>query len=84
VFSGVVFMSDTMVKSMGFGLAVAVVFDAFVVRMCLIPALLYLLMTRPGGRPSGSTASCPMSTSRETTCTVHTRRTPTPTPMTGN
>ncbi|MFE0489963.1 MMPL family transporter [Streptomyces griseoaurantiacus] len=46
MFSGVVLMSDTMVQSMGFGLAVAVVFDAFVVRMCLIPALLYLLGDR--------------------------------------
>ncbi|MEW1721468.1 MMPL family transporter [Streptomyces sp. NPDC093109] len=43
VFSGFIFMEDTMIKSMGFGLAVAVVFDAFVVRMCLIPALLYLM-----------------------------------------
>ncbi|WP_328918239.1 MMPL family transporter [Streptomyces jietaisiensis] len=43
MFSGVVLMSDTMVQSMGFGLAVAVAFDVFVVRMCLIPALLYLL-----------------------------------------
>ncbi|MGW0949879.1 MMPL family transporter [Streptomyces sp. NPDC002623] len=43
VFSGFIFMADTMVKSMGFGLAVAVIFDAFVVRMCLIPALLYLM-----------------------------------------
>ncbi|AXG79105.1 MMPL family transporter [Streptomyces paludis] len=43
VFSGFVFMADTMIKSMGFGLAVAVIFDAFAVRMCLIPALLYLM-----------------------------------------
>ncbi|CAB4733013.1 unannotated protein [freshwater metagenome] len=32
-----------MIKSFGFALAVAVVFDAFIVRMVLIPAVLYLL-----------------------------------------
>jgi RND superfamily putative drug exporter len=31
------------IKSMGFGLALGVLFDAFVVRMLLIPALMHLL-----------------------------------------
>lgn len=43
VFSGFIFMNDPMIKSMGFGLATAVVLDAFIVRMCLIPALMYLM-----------------------------------------
>jgi RND superfamily putative drug exporter len=46
VFSGFIFMHDPMVKSMGFGLAAAVVLDAFLVRMCLIPALMYLMGDR--------------------------------------
>lgn len=43
VFAGFILVPDDIVKSMGFALAFAVLFDAFVVRMCLIPALLYLL-----------------------------------------
>ncbi len=43
VFSGFILEHDVVVKSMGFALAVAVVFDAFIVRMILIPALMQLL-----------------------------------------
>ncbi|GAA4124028.1 MMPL family transporter [Nocardioides fonticola] len=43
VFSAFMLQDDAIVKSMGFALAIAVVFDAFVVRMVLIPALLYLM-----------------------------------------
>jgi RND superfamily putative drug exporter len=43
VFAGFILMPDPIIKSMGFALAVAVLFDAFVVRMCLIPALMYLM-----------------------------------------
>ena len=43
VFAAFMLQSDPIVKSMGFALAVAVVFDAFVVRMVLIPALLLLM-----------------------------------------
>jgi len=43
VFAGFIMMDDVIVKSMGFALAVAVIFDAFVVRMLLIPALMYLM-----------------------------------------
>ncbi|MFI1814018.1 MMPL family transporter [Streptomyces sp. NPDC020422] len=43
VFSGFIGMDDQMVKMIGFGLAVAVLFDAFVVRMAIVPAVLALL-----------------------------------------
>lgn len=43
VFSGFILMDDVVVKSMGFALALAVLFDAFIVRLVLIPALMYLL-----------------------------------------
>ncbi|MZG17871.1 MMPL family transporter, partial [Streptomyces sp. SID5914] len=43
VFSGFIGSSESMVKMIGFGLAVAVLFDAFVVRMTIVPAVLALL-----------------------------------------
>jgi RND superfamily putative drug exporter len=43
VFSGFILMDDVIIKSLGFALAVAVLIDAFVVRMALIPALMYLM-----------------------------------------
>ncbi|MEV5920575.1 MMPL family transporter [Streptomyces pseudogriseolus] len=43
VFSGFIGSSDSMVKMIGFGLATAVLFDAFVVRMAIVPAVLALL-----------------------------------------
>jgi RND superfamily putative drug exporter len=43
VFAGFVGESDSMIKMMGFGLASAVLFDAFVVRMAIVPAVLALL-----------------------------------------
>jgi RND superfamily putative drug exporter len=43
VFSGFIGAHESMIKTMGFGLAVAVLFDAFVVRMALVPAVLALL-----------------------------------------
>ncbi|MGI5440343.1 MMPL family transporter [Streptomyces shenzhenensis] len=43
VFSGFVGADESMIKTIGFGLAVAVLFDAFVVRMALVPAVLALL-----------------------------------------
>jgi RND superfamily putative drug exporter len=46
VFAAFMLQDDAIVKSMGFALAVAVVFDAFVVRMVLIPALMYLMGER--------------------------------------
>ncbi|MFC7220184.1 MMPL family transporter [Streptomyces polyrhachis] len=43
VFAGFIGAGDDMVKMMGFGLAVAVLLDAFVVRMAIVPAVLALL-----------------------------------------
>ncbi|WP_432145061.1 MMPL family transporter [Streptomyces sp. bgisy084] len=43
VFAGFIGSTDSMVKMIGFGLAIAVFFDAFVVRMALVPAVLALL-----------------------------------------
>ncbi|ATL31066.1 MMPL family transporter [Streptomyces formicae] len=43
VFAGFMGSSEQMVKTIGFGLAIAVLFDAFVVRMTLVPAVLVLL-----------------------------------------
>ncbi|GGW00191.1 MMPL family transporter [Streptomyces narbonensis] len=43
VFAGFIGMDDQMIKMIGFGLAVAVLFDAFVVRMAIVPAVLALL-----------------------------------------
>ncbi|MFF2097716.1 MMPL family transporter [Streptomyces sp. NPDC058202] len=43
VFSGFIGSSEPMVKMIGFGLAIAVFVDAFVVRMALVPAVLALL-----------------------------------------
>ncbi|MFE1249537.1 MMPL family transporter [Streptomyces sp. NPDC058766] len=43
VFAGFIGSSDSMVKMIGFGLAIAVLFDAFVVRMAVVPAVLALL-----------------------------------------
>ncbi|MCW2794054.1 MAG: ydfJ 1, partial [Nocardioides sp.] len=46
VFAAFMLQDEPIIKSMGFALAVAVVFDAFVVRMALIPAVMYLLGER--------------------------------------
>lgn len=43
VFAGFIGASDSMIKMMGFGLAIAILFDAFVVRMAIVPAVLALL-----------------------------------------
>ncbi len=43
VFAAFVVADDAIIKMMGFGLAVAVALDAFLVRMTLVPALMYLL-----------------------------------------
>ncbi|MHC0432589.1 MMPL family transporter [Streptomyces sp. O3] len=43
VFSGFIGSSEQMVTMIGFGLAIAVFFDAFVVRMAIVPAVLALL-----------------------------------------
>ncbi|MGW5654981.1 MMPL family transporter [Streptomyces humi] len=43
VFSGFIGADESMIKMIGFGLAIAVLFDAFVVRMAIVPAILALL-----------------------------------------
>ncbi len=43
VFAGFIGSSDSMIKMIGFGLAIAVFFDAFLVRMAVVPAVLALL-----------------------------------------
>ena len=43
VFGGFIFSESTMIRSIGFGLAVGVLVDAFIVRMLLMPALMHLL-----------------------------------------
>lgn len=46
VFSGFIGSSEQMIKMIGFSLAIAVFFDAFVVRMAIVPAVLALLGKR--------------------------------------
>ncbi|KAM9866987.1 hypothetical protein ACIFOC_00308 [Leucobacter aridicollis] len=43
VFGGFIASDSVMIKSMGLGLALGVLFDAFVVRMLLVPALMHLV-----------------------------------------
>ncbi|WP_244930735.1 MMPL family transporter [Nocardioides sp. W7] len=43
VFSAFILIDEPIIRSIGFALAVAVFFDAFLVRMTLIPALMYLM-----------------------------------------
>jgi RND superfamily putative drug exporter len=43
VFSGFIGAGESMIKMIGFGLAIAVMFDAFIVRMAFVPAALALL-----------------------------------------
>ncbi|MFF2325100.1 MULTISPECIES: MMPL family transporter [unclassified Streptomyces] len=52
VFAGFVGSHDAMIKALGFGLAVAVAFDAFVVRMTIVPAALALLGKRAWSLPA--------------------------------
>ncbi|MGW0700994.1 MMPL family transporter [Streptomyces sp. NPDC002867] len=53
VFSGFIGSSEQMVKMIGFGLAIAVFFDAFVVRMAIVPAVLALLGHKAWWLPRG-------------------------------
>lgn len=43
VFAGFVFSNSVMIQSIGFGLAIGVLLDAFVVRLLIIPAVMHLL-----------------------------------------
>ncbi|MBT2399753.1 MMPL family transporter [Streptomyces sp. ISL-100] len=53
VFAGFIGSSESMVKMIGFGLAIAVFFDAFVVRMAIVPAVLALLGKKAWWLPRG-------------------------------
>ncbi|WP_405525539.1 MMPL family transporter [Streptomyces canus] len=46
VFGGFISSGESMIKMIGFGLAIAVFFDAFIVRMAIVPAVLALLGRR--------------------------------------
>ncbi|MEU6164609.1 MMPL family transporter [Streptomyces tanashiensis] len=52
VFGSFMGSDEQMLKTVGFGLAAAVLFDAFLVRMALVPAVLALLGRRAWGLPS--------------------------------
>jgi len=52
VFAGFIGESDPMIKMIGFGLASAVLLDAFVVRMAIVPAVLTLLGRRAWWLPA--------------------------------
>ncbi|WP_328334124.1 MMPL family transporter [Kribbella sp. NBC_00382] len=43
VFSGFILSSETLIREIGFGLAMAVAIDAFIVRMTIVPAVMALL-----------------------------------------
>nr|WP_104129776.1 MMPL family transporter [Cryobacterium sp. N21] len=43
VFSGFIFSNSVMIQSIGFGLGIGVLLDAFVVRLLIIPAVMHLL-----------------------------------------
>lgn len=43
VFSGFIFSSESVIQSIGFGLAVGILIDAFIVRMTIVPAVMTLL-----------------------------------------
>ncbi|UUU28465.1 MMPL family transporter [Streptomyces sp. CA-210063] len=51
VFAGFLFSHDPMIKLMGFAMAAGVFFDAFVVRMTIVPAVLALLGRRAWSLP---------------------------------
>lgn len=52
VFAAFMLQEEPIIKSMGFALAAAIVFDAFVVRLVLMPATLYLLGERAWWLPT--------------------------------
>ena len=67
VFGAFALGDDRQLKLFGLGLAIAVLIDATIVRMVLVPATMELLGDRTGGSRSGSTGSCRTSRSRAST-----------------
>ena len=59
VFAAFMTIDEQFIKVMGFALAVAVFFDAFIVRMTIIPAVMFLLGENAWKIPAGSIGSCP-------------------------
>lgn len=51
VFAAFMFMDQPFIKVMGFALATAVLFDAFIIRMTVIPAVMFLLGDRAWALP---------------------------------
>ncbi|MFC4500279.1 MULTISPECIES: MMPL family transporter [Streptomyces] len=51
VFSGFIGVGETLIKMIGFGMAIAVLFDAFFVRLTIVPAVLALLGERAWAMP---------------------------------
>ncbi|GAB08847.1 hypothetical protein GOARA_021_00840 [Gordonia araii NBRC 100433] len=51
VFSAFMLAPDTMAKMMGFAMAIAIFFDAFIIRMTVVPAVIALLGDRAWGLP---------------------------------
>jgi RND superfamily putative drug exporter len=51
VFGGFILVDDPVIKTIGFGLAIGVLIDAFVVRMTLVPAVLTLIGDRAWAFP---------------------------------
>jgi RND superfamily putative drug exporter len=54
VFSGFIGADNSLIKMIGFGLAIAVLFDAFIVRMTIVPAVLALIGERAWQLPRWS------------------------------
>jgi RND superfamily putative drug exporter len=52
VFGGFVLVDDPVIKTIGFGLSIGVLIDAFIVRMTLVPAVLTLIGDRAWAFPS--------------------------------
>ncbi|MEV6060949.1 MMPL family transporter [Nocardia asteroides] len=71
VFAGFIGSSESMVQMIGFGLAVAVLFDAFVVRMTIVPAVLALLGRRAWWLPRWLDRALPNVDVEGTTLTEH-------------
>ena len=82
VFAAFVLSGDRVSKEFGILLAVAILIDALLVRMTLVPSFLTLLGERSWYIPAGSTGSCRTSrSSRRTTATAALRlRSPGPSP----